>query len=207
VQTKASSRPACPLEFKEGKLLPIATLQQWLGRCGKEVKVYEGSRLVPPERISIGDHSQIDEGVCIFAGEGVEIGSNVHLAFGSSISGGGRCILHDFVGIGAGTRLITGTELVHGLTNPTIPPNLRTVERSQVVILPHALVFTNSIVLPGVTIGEGAVVSAGSIVHRDLKPWTIYGGNPLVAVGSRSREGILKQAHQFTRAEKAADPI
>jgi acetyltransferase-like isoleucine patch superfamily enzyme len=33
-------------------------------------------------------------------------------------------------------------------------------------------------VLPGVTIGDGAVVGAGSIVTRDVEPWTVVAGNP-----------------------------
>ncbi|MEH2319923.1 acyltransferase [Nostoc sp.] len=36
----------------------------------------------------------------------------------------------------------------------------------------------NSIILKGVTIGEGAVVGAGSVVTKDVPPWTIVAGNP-----------------------------
>lgn len=36
----------------------------------------------------------------------------------------------------------------------------------------------NAIVLPGITIGEGAVVGAGSVVTRDVAPWTVVAGNP-----------------------------
>jgi acetyltransferase-like isoleucine patch superfamily enzyme len=36
----------------------------------------------------------------------------------------------------------------------------------------------NSIILKGVTIGEGAIVGAGSVVTKDVPPWTIVGGNP-----------------------------
>jgi hypothetical protein len=38
---------------------------------------------------------------------------HVHFAFGSSVSGGGRCLIGDFVGV-AGARLITGTDLADG---------------------------------------------------------------------------------------------
>jgi acetyltransferase-like isoleucine patch superfamily enzyme len=34
------------------------------------------------------------------------------------------------------------------------------------------------IILPGVTIGEGAVVGAGSVVTKDVQPWTVVAGNP-----------------------------
>ena len=36
----------------------------------------------------------------------------------------------------------------------------------------------NCIILKGVTIGEGAVVAAGSVVTKDVPPYTMVGGNP-----------------------------
>ncbi len=44
---------------------------------------------------------------------------------------------------------------------------------------------TGAIVLPGVTIGEGAVVAAGAVVTKDVEPWTIVGGNPAKLIGKR----------------------
>ncbi|KAA9383110.1 hypothetical protein [Neorhizobium galegae] len=35
-----------------------------------------------------------------------------------------------------------------------------------------------SIILPGVTIGEGAIIGAGSVVSRDIEPYTVNAGNP-----------------------------
>jgi len=167
------------------------------------VRVFAGARLVNPERIEIGDFTQIDEGVYIFGGEGAELGCHVHLAFQSSISGGGACVIGDFAGVGAGVRIVTGTELVDGsgLTNPTIPEPYRAVKRGCVTVGPHAVIFTNSVVLPDVTIGEGAVVAAGSVVHRDLKPWAIYAGNPLTQVGVRPAERVLQLAEALRKEQ------
>lgn len=185
-----------PKEFTPGEWLAEEVVRRWLKQCGRGVRIFKGSRLIPPERISVGDVTQIDEGVRIFAGKGVEIGRHVHLAFDSSISGGGSCVVGDFAGIGAGVRLITGTERVDagGLTNPTAPPDLRTVHRGRIEIGAHAVIFTGAIVLPDITVGEGAVVSAGAVVHHDLKPWAVYAGNPLVQVRVRDSESVLKAA-------------
>jgi acetyltransferase-like isoleucine patch superfamily enzyme len=184
-----------PKELSPGTLLDHDLLKAALRHCGHGVRIYHGCRLTPPDRISVGDFSQIDEGVRIFGGEQVVIGRHVHLAFDSTISGGGTCEVGDFAGISAGVRIITGTEEVQGgLTNPTIPAAFRKVSRSRVRIGAHALLFTQVVVLPGVTIGEGAVVGAGGIVHRDLKPWRIYAGNPLVCIGPRDPEPILAAA-------------
>lgn len=181
-------------------------MRRALKACGRGVRVFVGARILFPEVISIGDFSQVDESVHLFGGEGIQLGCHVHLAFLSSISGGGRCVIGDFAGIGAGVRIITGTEATDGsgLTNPTIPAPYRAVIRGLVTVGAHAVVFTNSVVLPGVTIGEGAVVAAGSVVHRDLKPWGVYAGTPLTQVGVRDREKILALAAQLTQAESAA---
>jgi len=193
-----------PATFRPGETLAESVLRRWLRACGKGVRVFVGARLVNPERIAIGDSTQIDEGVCLFAGEGVELGCHVHLAFLSSISGGGSCVVGDFAGVGAGVRLITGTDVVDGsgLTNPTVPAAYRAVRRGRVVVGPHAVVFTNSVVLPNVTIGEGAIVGAGSVVHRDLKPWGIYAGSPLTQVGVRPRDRVLELAKDLLRQAK-----
>ena len=187
-----------PEAFREAVILPESEARQWLGKCGQGVKLFAGCRIANPDKVWVGDKSQIDEGVFLFPGEGIVIGRYVHLAFGSSVSGGGHCVIGDFAGIGAGVRLITGTDLLDGagLTNPTVPEALRSMKRSFVKIGAHALIYTNSVVLPGVTVGMGAVVGAGSVVHHDLKPWGIYAGSPLVQVGVRPAETILRLAEQ-----------
>lgn len=180
----------------KGLLLDDAFMRSQFKKIGNNIKIFIGARIDRPEAVSIGDNSQIDEGVFLFAGNGIIIGRHAHLAFASSISGGGHCTIGDYVSIGAGVRLISGTENISkGLTNPTVPGEQRDVQRSSIQIENHAVVFTNSIIFPGVRIGEGAVVSAGSIVHHDLKPWTVYGGMPLTAIKRRDKESVIGDSH------------
>lgn len=42
-----------------------------------------------------------------------------------------------------------------------------------------------AIILPGVTIGEGAVVAAGAVVTKDVEPWAVVGGNPAKFIKKR----------------------
>ena len=42
-----------------------------------------------------------------------------------------------------------------------------------------------AIILPGVTIGEGAVVAAGAVVTKDVDPWAVVGGNPAKFIKKR----------------------
>lgn len=41
--------------------------------------------------------------------------------------------------------------------------------------------------MPGVTIGEGALVGANALVNRNLEPWGIYFGNPVKKIGEREK--------------------
>jgi galactoside O-acetyltransferase len=52
------------------------------------------------------------------------------------------------------------------------------VKIQPVKICDHAWIGFNSILLKGVTVGEGAIVAAGSVVTKDVPPFTIVGGNP-----------------------------
>lgn len=58
------------------------------------------------------------------------------------------------------------------------PLNSTTVVHKPVTIEDKAWIGCRCIILKGVTIGEGAVVAAGSVVTRDIPPYTIYGGSP-----------------------------
>ncbi|GGO05200.1 acyltransferase [Saccharibacillus kuerlensis] len=56
---------------------------------------------------------------------------------------------------------------------------IREYRLGEVVIGDEVMIGANSTILPGVTIGDGAVVAAGSVVHRDVEAGTFVGGNPL----------------------------
>lgn len=57
-----------------------------------------------------------------------------------------------------------------------------------VLIGDRAWIGYRAIILPGVSIGEGAVVGAGSVVTRDVKPFQIVAGNPARVIGQRPRQ-------------------
>ncbi len=56
--------------------------------------------------------------------------------------------------------------------------NWEVVDTAPIKICSNAWIGMNCIILKGVTIGEGAIVAAGSVVTKDVDPWTIVGGNP-----------------------------
>lgn len=60
--------------------------------------------------------------------------------------------------------------------------NWDVVKCKPIRICSNAWIGMNSIILKGVTIGEGAIVAAGSVVTRDVPAWTVVAGNPAKTV-------------------------
>ncbi len=54
------------------------------------------------------------------------------------------------------------------------------------------LITTNSVILPGVTIGDGAVIGAYAVVTKDVEPYTIVAGNPARVIRKRFSDEVIK---------------
>lgn len=175
---------------------------------GIDVMIRSGARIVAPENIAIGSHVMIDDFVFVGRHRRLAIGNHVHLAAGSSITGGGECAICDFAGVSSGARILTGTDdfLGEGLTGPTIPARFRKVHRGQVVIEPHAVIGANVVVLPDVVIGQGATVGACSVVTKNLEPWSVYVGAPARRVKGRP-EKCVRELERALLAEEGIPPV
>jgi galactoside O-acetyltransferase len=168
-------------------------------RCGLDVTIWPLAKIVLPGVISIGDSVIIDDFVFIVGGVKTVIGSFVHIASFTSITGGGEFVMEDFSGLSGGVRVYTGNEdyLGGSLTNPAVPAPYRVPSRSFVRIEKHAIIGANAVVLPGVTIGEGAVIGANALVKQNCEPWTVYFGTPARPVKVRPRERVLELESQL----------
>lgn len=62
------------------------------------------------------------------------------------------------------------------------------VRGGPIVIEDHAWISFRATVLPGVTVGRGAVVAAGAVVAKDVPEYAIVGGVPATQIGTRSRD-------------------
>ena len=79
-------------------------------------------------------------------------------------------VLGDQVTVSQGVRLCTAG---HDISSPIMELTYKPI-----VVGANAWVAAWSIVMPGIMIGEGAVVAAGAVVTKDVEPWTVVGGNP-----------------------------
>lgn len=167
-------------------------------QIGQDVTIWERAKIVNSEFISIGDSVIVDDFVLLMGGRKTEIGSFVHIASFTSITGGGDLIIEDFAGLSGGVRIYTGNEDYNGgcLTNPTVPYPYRIASRSFVHLKRHAIIGSNSVILPGVTIGEGVAIGANSLITKDCEPWKVYFGSPAKPIKNRPKERILELEQQ-----------
>ena len=90
------------------------------------------------------------------------------------------------------------------MTNPTVPPEFTHVANAPVRIGRHVIIGAGSIVLPGVTLHEGAGVGALSLIKRDCESFGMYAGSPARPVGVRSRK-LLEIESRLVAYEKGKD--
>lgn len=165
-----------------------------LRNCGDNVRIAASVVIKNPDLACIGNNVAIDDFCYITTA--LEIGSYVHISAHCSITGGrdALCVLKDYSGLSSGCRLICASDdyLGSGLTNPMIPSEYRAkVTHKPIVLERHALLGTNCVVHPGVTVGEGGVAGSCSLITKDVDPWHIYVGIPAKALKARPSETIL----------------
>ena len=120
-----------------------------------------GGKIYKPV-IIIKDNVAISEFVHIGATNYIEIGNNVLMASKIYISDHNHGIY-------------TGDDQ----SNPSIPPNQRVVNNDNKVIIEDDVWVGEMVsILPGVTIGKGSIIGAGSVVTRDIPQYSIAVGNP-----------------------------
>jgi galactoside O-acetyltransferase len=161
------------------------------------VKTFEFTKIIGLENIEFGENIIIDDFTLIYATAPMKIGNHVHIACFASITGGAGLIIEDFVAISQGCRILTGTDdfVNGGFGNSTIDEKYRNTKREPVKIGKYCIIGANSVILPGVTIGEGATVGAGSVVTKDLDPWGVYIGNNRLK--DRNKVEVLNNYRKF----------
>jgi len=178
----------------------LATLG--LRSYGENVLISRKASVYNAGAIDLGSHVRIDDFCVLSAGAGgIAIGSFVHVAVYASMIGAGRIRLEDYSCLSGRVAIYSSSDDFSGehLTNPMVPDEYRGVRSASVVVERHALVGAGSVVLPGVTIGEGTAIGALSLVRGDCEPFSIYAGVP--ARRLKSRASRLLELEATHRAE------
>ena len=146
--------------------LPSRTLRSlylrgYLARFGRGTGVQMGCRFLNGRKVFLGDRNVINFD-CLFDGRrhAIRVGNDVS--------------------IGPEASILT---LGHDPQSPDFAD-----KGGEVIIGDRAWICYRAIILPGVSIGEGAVVGAGAVVSRDVEPYTIVAGSPARVVGTRTKD-------------------
>lgn len=163
------------------------------------IVTYPYTKIIGQENIEFGDPMIIDDFVFIHAQKKMQFGNYTHIACFSSITGRESVTMGDYSGVSQGCRLLTSTDdfTDWGFGNSTLPISLRHLRSAPIIIKKFAIIGANSVILPGVTIGEGVSVGANSVVTKDLLPWGVYLGNKRFK--ERNRAGVMDNYQRFLR--------
>lgn len=124
-------------------------------KVGKRVTFYQRVWIAPVRNLVIGDDVDLALGVTITTTGGVYIGDRTMVGYYTHI-------------LSRNHRIPSDRGRIFGAGHIDLP----------IVIGKDVWIGANCVLLAGVTIGEGAVVAAGSVVTKSVEPFTIVGGNP-----------------------------
>lgn len=145
-----------------------------------DVDIFDPTLLLNPGMITILAHSRIDSFCKLEGGRGLSIGKWVHVASFCHLNiGGGTLVIGDHCFFASGSRVVTGGNKPDGVSMSAVSPkDMQVLRHDRVVFEPYSGMLTGAVVLPGVTLGEGAVAAAGSVVTHDIPAWEIWAGAP-----------------------------
>jgi maltose O-acetyltransferase len=144
------------------------TLRYWVAKtvfnkCGKNVNVEQGADFGTGDGIVIGNNSGI--------------GVNAHVR--------GPLTIGNDVMMGPDVIILTQN---HKFDDLSIPMNKQGYQKQEVIIGNDVWIGTRVIILSGISIGNGAIIAAGSIVTKDVPDFAIVGGNPARIIKYRLNE-------------------
>jgi len=163
---------------------------------GENVLISKKCSIYNAKDITIGNNVRIDD-FCILSGK-ITIGNYVHISAFCSLYGKLGIEIGNFCGLSPRCTIFSATDDFSGehMISPMVPEAYTDVHGGLVKILDYVQVGTNSIVMTGVTIGEGSAIGAFSFITKDVEPWHISFGIPGTSRKKRSKK-LLEYAKKI----------
>jgi acetyltransferase-like isoleucine patch superfamily enzyme len=145
-------------------------------RFGHGVRIGRGAIASHPETFEIGNGVFVGELAFIQGRAGGRCVIGDHCWIGPhSYLDARDLVLEDYVGWGPGAKVLGSQHTGEPHDIPIIQTDL---DIRRTVIGAWADIGVNSVILPGITIGKGAIVGAGAVVTHDVEPFAIVAGVP-----------------------------
>lgn len=164
--------------------------------CRKIVRMAQKASLLEAERLSgskINFVQQGNGGAVIGNAHNFKIDKTSHLKSGAFIEAQGGVTIGRYFHVGRGLTIFSSN---HDYESTEAIPYGHTSKLKSVVIEDFVWCGANVMILPGVTIGEGAIIGAGSVVTKDVPKCAIVGGNPAKILKYRNIEQFKKNKKQ-----------
>ena len=137
---------------------------------------------------------------CFFTGRSISIGANTIINRECQLDGREGLEIGENVSISPCCTILSAG---HDPQSPDFGG-----KNGRVIIGDRVWLGTRSMILPGVKLGEGAVVGAGSVVTRDVEPFTIVAGSPARAIGVRNQDLVYQlNWRPFFGTDEAPPPL
>jgi galactoside O-acetyltransferase len=140
------------------------------------------------EKLYIGDNVRIDD-FCILSGN-VTLGNNIHIGAYCALYGKMDITMEDYTGLSPRCTVFSASDDFSGeyLISPMNPVKYTNVQGGEVRLKKFVQIGAGTIIMPDLTIGEGAAIGAMSFVRHSVPAWEIWAGSPLKYIKSRSQQ-------------------
>lgn len=146
-----------------GEPLRYLVLKIFLRHLGRtSIRIRDGVTIHLPEKVSIGEHTTLNEWVLIDGSGGVKIG--------------------DWVRIGHSASILSSD---HHFADKNTPIARQPLATSPVVVEDDVWIGCGAKILRGIRIGKGSIIGAGSVVTRNVPPYVVVAGVPAKVIKKR----------------------
>jgi len=145
------------MPYYVGRSWRVFLLERFGMKRNGHVMIYPTVKVWAPWNVEMGSYVAIDDDVNLYSADKIKIGTKVAISRNAFI-----CTAS------------------HDITKANRPLVTAPIE-----ICDGVWIGAHAIILPGVTVGEGAVVGACAVVTKDVEPWTVVAGNPAKFIKKR----------------------
>lgn len=132
--------------------------------------------------MKIGQGSSIHTGLRLYYPPNIQIGEDTIVGEFAVLDGRDKLIIGNHVDIASEVMIYNAH---HDIQDENFAP-----VQKPVIVEDYVFIGPRAIILPGVTIGKGAVVAAGAVVTKDVAPFSIVGGVPAQVIGERKNKNL-----------------
>lgn len=196
--------------IKEYILLPICYLIKNIILCFQGVSVYPGARI---RHVTFEENIKVYNNTLLYNSN---IGRHTYIQRNCTIlntSIGRYCSIAESVKMGLGKHPVSeyisthpfcyGKNSIHWLSKSCPPPDSHTFEETKRIMIGHDVCLgANTVILDGVTVGNGAIIGAGPVVTKNIPPYAVAAGVPCKVLYYRFNDDTRNKLEKMKWWEK-----